>query len=74
MRVGNLQSGAGQLQDALEKLLIAWEQTREVWDDARAKQFEETYLRPISEEVSMAVPAVGHMSQTMGTAVRECEE
>lgn len=74
MRGGNLQSGSGQLQEAFEKLQEAWAATREHWSDQNAVAFEETYLKTIAEEVSHSLPAIGQMSQTLGNAVRECEE
>ncbi len=74
MRAGNLQSGSGQLQDALEKLMLAWNTTRDAWVDQKAVDFEETYLQPIVEEVGLILPVIGKTSQVMGRAVRECEE
>ena len=47
MRVGNLNSGSVQLQEALEKLMLSWEATKEAWVDQKAQDFEEIYLRPI---------------------------
>lgn len=74
MRVGNLQSGSSQLQEAFEKLMAAWDQTRDHWSDERARQFEEEHLRPIAEELNLLVPGIGTMSQVIERMVRECDE
>jgi len=74
MRVGNLQSGSSQLQEAFEKLMAAWELTRDDWTDERAQKFEEEHLRPIAEELNLLVPGIGAMSQVIERMVRECDE
>lgn len=74
MRGGNLQTGAGRLQEALENLQETWDRTRESWIDQNAVAFEESSLKGIADEVSRCLPAISQMSQTIGKAVRECEE
>ena len=74
MRPGNLQSSAGRIQDALDVLLQRWEQTREVWRDSRAQHFEDEVIRPLRDELAIATPAIGHMSQILSHAQRELEE
>jgi len=74
MRIGNLHSGTGQLQEAIEKLTFAWEQTKESWRDQRAASFEKEVMAPLTEEIGLALPAISRASQAMGAAVRECEE
>lgn len=74
MKSTNLQSAGGRLQDALDKLLLVWEHTRETWNDQQARTFEEEYLKTLVEEVNVAIPAISHMAQTIGHAGRECEE
>ncbi|WP_437186426.1 hypothetical protein SH668x_003577 [Planctomicrobium sp. SH668] len=74
MRVGNLQSAAGRIQDALEELQIAWQNTREHWNDQQAIQFEQTVLKPLAEQLVITIPAINKISQTFGAAERECSE
>lgn len=74
MHVGNLQSAAGRIQEALGELHLAWNQTREVWQDSQARQFEESFLRKIDEELAVAFPAMSQIAQIFGAATRECEE
>lgn len=74
MNPGNLQSANGRLQDALDMLLLAWENARDKWRDQQAERFEEEHLRPLREQINITCPSISHMAQLMGQAVRECEE
>lgn len=74
MPIGNLQSGAGQLLDATQKLNIAWQTVRETWSDQRAEHFKETVIAPLLEEVAAVMPAVDQMSSTLLAAKRALEE
>jgi hypothetical protein len=71
MRSSQLPSAAGRLQDALDVLLRRWEETRELWKDSRAEQFEEEFIRPLREELAVTIPAVGLMAQVLQQAGRE---
>ena len=58
MHIGNLQSSSGRIQDALEVLLIRWDETREVWKDQRAERFDEEVIQPLREQIAIATPAM----------------
>jgi hypothetical protein len=74
MLIGDLQAAAGRLQDALEQLLVAWDQTRDQWRDENSRHIEEEILAPLAQEVKGAIPTIGQMSQALQQAARECEE
>ncbi|MCA9080287.1 MAG: hypothetical protein KDA58_06985 [Planctomycetaceae bacterium] len=74
MHIGNLQSSSGRIQDALEVLLIRWDETREVWKDQRAERFDEEVIQPLREQIAIATPAIGHITQVIARARREVEE
>lgn len=74
MPVGNLQSGAGQLKDATQKLSLAWQTVREAWRDQQAQRFEEKYVVPMLEELAAVMPAIDQMSATLMAAKRALEE
>jgi len=74
MHVGNLQAAGGRIQEALEELHLAWQLTREHWQDQQAVLFEEKVLRKIDEDLAVAFPALSQMTQTMNTASRDCDE
>lgn len=74
MNPGNLQAGSGRLQEALEQLQLAWAGATEIWKDANARSFDEQHLRMIAEEISVAIPAISHLTQVLQSARRELEE
>ncbi|WP_437194252.1 hypothetical protein [Planctomicrobium sp. SH527] len=74
MRSTNLHSAAGRIQEALEELQMAWQATKEHWADQQAIHFEQTYMKKIADEVSAVFPAIGQVSQTFGSASRDCSE
>ncbi|QDT34067.1 hypothetical protein [Thalassoglobus polymorphus] len=74
MPIGNLQSGAGQLKDATQKLTLAWDAVSESWVDIKAKQFEEKTLVPVLEEVAAVMPAINQMSAMLMSAKRALDE
>jgi hypothetical protein len=74
MHLGNLQAAAGRLQDALEQLQLAWDQTGEQWRDENSRRIQEELLEPLAHEVLAAIPAIGQMSQALQQAARECNE
>lgn len=74
MNIGNLTSSAGRLQEALDVLLTRWENTRELWRDERSAKLEDEFLRPLREEMAVALPAVGLISQSIAAARRDLEE
>ena len=74
MQTGNLQAAAGRLQDALEQVLRAWEQTRDQWHDENSRHIEEKILAPLAQAVTGSIPFIGQMSQALQQAARECNE
>lgn len=74
MHTGNLQAAAGRLQDALEQLQLAWNQTGEHWRDDNSRHIQAELLDPLAHEVLAAIPAIGQMSTSLQQAFRECQE
>ncbi len=74
MPVGNLQSGAGQLKDATQKLSLAWQAVQEAWVDQKATQFEEENIIPLLEEMAAVMPVIDQMSATLLSAKRALDE
>lgn len=74
MQTGNLQAASGRLQDALEQLLLAWEQTSDQWRDENSRHIEDDILAPLAQAVSGSIPFIGQLSQALQQAARECNE
>ncbi|MCH2202681.1 MAG: hypothetical protein MK102_11975 [Fuerstiella sp.] len=65
-------SPASRLTDALTRLELTWQQTKEHWSDPVSQTVEENYLVPIHNQVSLMLNAVNQISEVMGQAEREC--
>ena len=65
--------GRGQIGKSMKELMLRWSETRAVWDDAVARQFEEKYLAPLEMDMRSAVNAMDHMATLLSLVRRECE-
>ena len=74
MHVGNLQAGAGKLQESLEALQLSWGRVSDAWRDEPSRRFEEEHLRHVAEDVQAVLPAVGQVVQVLQTANRELSD
>ena len=63
MRIADLNTGTGQLREALETLQIAWGTTRDYWKDSNARNIEEQHLTPLAIEVTAAFPVIMNLTE-----------
>ena len=73
MRLWDLETSSAQLRDAMEELQLAWEETREHWDDSVSDRFREEYLEPIAPAMKLALDATARMNNLLAHVYRECE-
>jgi hypothetical protein len=64
--------GRGKLTKAMKELMFRWTETRSVWNDAMARQFEERYITPLQIDLKNAVSAMDHMSGLLQQIRHEC--
>ena len=72
MRIGNLNVGRDQLQEAGETLERAWKDTCETWKDANSQVVESEHLEPLFQELSKMLSAIQTLEETLAKAQREC--
>jgi hypothetical protein len=72
MKSGDLTTGSGRLHDALEVLLVRWEETKAVWQDQVRIDFERQYLEPLPPRVLALVERINCLSQLLVKARHEC--
>lgn len=72
MIVGDLVTGAAKLSDALKNLHIHWEETKEQWQDAACRRFEEEHLAPLEPQVHLTLDAIARLADVLERAQREC--
>lgn len=74
MKQGDLAAGAGRLQDATKNIRLRWEETKDVWSDARSADFDAKYMEPIEPAVRMALDKLRRLAQTFHQACQECQD
>ena len=74
MNICDLVSGANRLTRATRQLRECWAETKEMWDDAVSREFEEKYLEPLIPHLRLTSAAIHEMSKVMDDARRACED
>jgi uncharacterized protein YukE len=74
MHGGQFQACSGQLQDAVDRLRIRWEEVREVWRDDVARRFEEQEMQLILRAFEGVPPAVSQIAQAVMSAERALQD
>ncbi len=69
--MGLYESG-GQLNKAIKELMNRWGETRALWDDAMARDFEQKHLLPLQMDLRNALTALGSMNTLLEQIRRDC--
>jgi hypothetical protein len=69
-----MHEGRGTLARAMKDLLIRWSETRGVWQDAQARNFEEKTLAALEREVRTTTSAMDTMAQLIAQAKNDCRQ
>jgi len=72
MKIADLNTGAGQLRDAIDVLQRAWSDARQQWNDANARNIGDNHLQPLCRELAPAFPAIEQLAAILDQAGREC--
>lgn len=64
---------AARLARLTRELLERWHQTREVWADGKAREFEERFIREIESEVKATLPAIEQLESVLQRVRHDCE-
>lgn len=68
----SLVTGRKTLADAEVKLRARWRALRETWQDTKADEFEERFLRELGARTHAAGEAMSHMAELIARARSEC--
>jgi hypothetical protein len=74
MIVGDLVTGGQKLSEALKNLHLHWEATKEQWQDAASRRFEDQHVVPLEPKVHLTLDAIARLAEAMERAQRECSE
>jgi hypothetical protein len=72
MKPGDMAAGAGRLQDSVKNIRLRWEETKEVWNDTRRAEFDETYMEPIEPQVRATLERLRKLAMVFHQACQEC--
>lgn len=60
------------LQQTLKELGQRWEKVNEDWDDQVARDFHDTFLKPLEPKVKTTMDAMEEMSELLRKMKRDC--
>ena len=69
----NTSTSAANLAQAMKNLSVQWQQTRAEWRDAKAIEFDDTYLEVLPQQVARATAAIEELETLLKKVRRDCE-
>ncbi len=69
----NTRTSAANLAQAMKKLTLEWQETRAQWRDAKAIEFDNTYLEILPQQVARATAAIDELEALLKKVRRDCE-
>lgn len=70
----SIRTAQQRLNDATERLTLAWSVTRQVWADAAGRDFEQDVLEPLWQDVRASTAAMELVGERVTAARNECSE
>ncbi len=74
MTVCDLMTSMSSIQRATKRLEERWRETREVWNDSVAKDFQEKHLEPIVPELRITFSAIQELTELFAKAEKQCRD
>ena len=74
MKICDLQSGLGQLTQAVSQLNARWGELKPQWQDDTGREFEAQYLLEIPGHLKMLMNAASRLAESLDKVARECDE
>lgn len=74
MTVCDLMTSMSTIQRATKRLEERWRETREVWNDSVAKDFQEKHLEPIVPELRITFSAIQELTELFAKAEKHCRD
>jgi hypothetical protein len=73
VKVAQFATPIAKLQDALDKLQIAWRDTEQHWEDATSDNLERAHLEPLLKQLKEIIESTVPLSEGMGQMSRACQ-
>jgi hypothetical protein len=72
MRICDLHTGSIRLSKAAKQLHERWEETKPLWNDQNAAEFEFDYLQPLTPQLTLTLAAVNRLAALLEQVERDC--
>jgi hypothetical protein len=69
----SLQAGQASLNKASKMLFARWGETRSLWRDEVAQEFEDRYITPLMRDLRVSQEAMDHMAAVLTKVRHDCE-
>jgi len=74
MHICDLHTGRNRLSKAAKELRDQWRESREVWNDANAREFAKRHLEPLGPQITLMVTAINRLGEVLEKAERACSD
>lgn len=69
-----LYDGKANLRYAAKRLMLAWQETRNDWNDSVSSAFERDHLTPLEPQIGATLHAVERLADILRRAETDCRE
>jgi hypothetical protein len=73
MKIADLTTGTAKITSAYKTMRVHWDATKDDWQDANQRRFEERFLDPLEPQLNSALEAISRLAEILSRAERECE-
>jgi len=67
-----MSAGSAKLQHALKDLRAHWDETKSLWSDQVARDFEKNHLAPLEQQSSAAIRGMAQIAEVLSRVRHEC--
>ena len=68
-----MNAGGSRLETLTRELRLQWLQTKEYWDDAKSREFEQKYLQELFAAVDRSVAVMDELDKVVSKIRKDCE-
>lgn len=73
MQAADFHTGSALLNNAMKNLLVHWEATKETWNDATMRKFEEEHIETLKPKIRTFLETTARISEMLQRAEIECQ-
>ncbi len=67
-----MSAGSSKLQHALKDLRARWDETKSLWSDQVARDFEKNHLTPLDQQTTVAMRGMADIAEVLSRVRHEC--